>query len=156
LADTAWLAWHGLVAHGWRPAATDGAVTTFVRGHYSSTSPPFSEPPRNDALFCQGWFPPDGLGHQMSASHAALWVYGAGILRLYLASPEPLPVRISVDGRLHSTRVVEGLPPSDIPEGRIGLPGERWHLVALDTGRLPEIRGKPRGARIVAYVLPQR
>jgi hypothetical protein len=156
LADTAWLAWQGLVAHGWRPAATDGAVTTFVRGHYSSTSPPFSEPPRNDALFCQGWFPPDGLGHQMSASHAALWVYGAGILRLYLASPEPLPVRISVDGRLHSTRVVEGLPPSDIPEGRIGLPGERWHLVALDTGRLPEIRGKPRGARIVAYVLPQR
>jgi hypothetical protein len=29
-----------------------------------------------------------------------------------------------------------------------------WHLLALDTDRLPEIGGKPRGARIVAYALP--
>jgi hypothetical protein len=71
---------------------------------------------------------------------------------LYLASPEPLKVRIFLDGRAHSARVVRGLTPR---EARIGLPGERWHLVALETDRLPEIRGKPRGARIVAYALPQ-
>ncbi len=38
---------------------------------------------------------------------------------------------------------------------RVGLPGERWHLVALDADELPEIGGKPRGARIVAYALPR-
>jgi hypothetical protein len=150
LADTGWMAWRGLVAHGWRPVVTDGAVTAFVRGP-STAGPPFAEPPRGDAIFCQGWFPQDASGRQMSSSHAALWVYGAGILRLYLASPQPLPVRFSVDGRPHSTQVVAGLTPR---EKRIGLSGERWHLVALDTERLPEIRGKPRGARIVAYVLP--
>ena len=151
LADTAWMAWRGLVAHGWRPVTTDGAITTFVRGQ-SSAEPPFPAPPDGVALFCQGWFPPDRLGRQMGSSHAALWVCGSDILRLFLASPEPLKVRFSVDGRLHSSEIVSGLDPR---EKRIGLPGERWHLVALDTGPLPEIRGKPRGARIVAYALPQ-
>jgi hypothetical protein len=89
----------------------------------------------------------------MSDSHAALWVYGSGILSLFLGSPEPLTVRITVDGRPHSSRVLEKLLPRDAT--RIGLPGERWHLVALDTGPLPVIRGKPRGARIVAYALPR-
>jgi hypothetical protein len=148
LADTAWLAWQGLVAHGWRPLATDGAVTAFGRGS-STAPPPFPEPAHDDALFCQGWFPPDASGRQMSRSHAALWVHGEGIVRLFLAAPKPLPVRLSVDGRPHSRLTVHRL-----GEVRIGLTGERWHLVALDAGRLPEIRGKPRGARIVAYALP--
>jgi hypothetical protein len=151
LADTAWMAWQGLVAHGWRPAATDGAVTTFVRGR-STSQPAFAGPPRGDAIYCRGWFPPDASGRQMSSSHAALWVHGAGILRLELASPQPLPVRFSVDGRLHSAQVVAGLAPR---EKRIGLAGDRWHLVTLDVARLPEIRGRPRGARIVGYVLPR-
>ena len=43
--NTAWLAWQGLVGHGWRPVVTDGAVTTFVRGR-SSAPPPFPEPPQ--------------------------------------------------------------------------------------------------------------
>jgi hypothetical protein len=152
LADRAWLAWRQLVAHGWRPVATDGAVTTFVRGS-STAVPPFHEPARTDALFCQGWFPPDGHGRQMSASHAALWVYGKGDVRLFLqgpgAPPEPLPVRISLDGRLYSRVTVHRLDYKDIV-----LREKRWHLISLDAGHLPEIRGKPRGARIVAYALP--
>jgi hypothetical protein len=148
LADTAWLAWQEVIAHGWRPVATDGAVTAFVRGH-STAPPPFAEPSRDDALFCQGWFPPDASGRQMSSGHAALWVYGEGIVRLFLASPKPLPLRVSLDGRMHSRLTVHRL-----EEVRIGLPKKGWHLVSLDADRLPEIRGKPRGARIVAYALP--
>ena len=148
LENTAWLAWQGLIGHGWRPVVTDGAVTTFVRGR-SSAAAPFPEPPTGDAVFCQGWFPPDQLGRQMSSSHAALWVRGPGIARFFIQSPEPIAIRVSRDGRPHSRLVVQRL-----REVRVGLAGERWHLIALDAGRLPEIRGKPRGARIVAYAVP--
>lgn len=85
----------------------------------------------------------------MSSGHAALWVYGEGIVRLFLASPESLPLRVSLDGRMHSRLTVHRL-----EEVRIGLPKKGWHLVSLDADRLPEIRGRPRGARIVAYALP--
>ncbi len=148
LGDASWFAWQSLVANGWRPLATDGPVTSFGRG-LSHASPPFPEPSRADALFCTGWYLPDGRGRQMKHGHAALWVYGAGIARLFVASPEPLPVRFSVDGRPASRLTVEHL-----GEVRLDLHGARWHLVALDADRLPEIGGKPRGARIVAYVLP--
>jgi hypothetical protein len=149
--DTASIAWEGLVSHGWRPVRTDGAVTTFVRGR-STAPPPFSGPSRGDAIFCGGWFPQDQLGHQMSDSHATLLVYGEGFLRLWLGSPQPLAVSISVDGRAHSTRTVPRL--FGVPEARIGLSGERWHLIALDMGQLPAIRGKARGVRILSYALP--
>ncbi len=147
--DTAWMAWQGLVAHGWRPVAAGGVVTTFVRGR-SSAPPPFAGPSTGDAIFCEGWFPADQLGHQMSSRHSLLWVYGSGLLELFLQSPQPLPVRISVDGQLHSHLRVDTLVTK-----RIVLAGERWHTIALDTGALPEVRGKPRGARIVAYALPR-
>jgi hypothetical protein len=151
VADTAWMAWRGLVANGWRPTVTDGAVTAFVRGR-SSTPPPFPEPPRDDAIFCAGWFPQDELGHQMSSSHATLWVYGAGQLSHFLGSPEPLTVRIAVDGLRRSTHVLRKLLPQE--PTRVELTGERWHLIALETDRLPTVRGKPRGARIIGYALP--
>lgn len=146
--DTAWLAWRGLVAHGWRPLATDGAVTAFARGG-AAAPPPFSEPARSEALFCEGWYAPDARGRQMREGHAAFWVHGAGILRLFLASPRRLAVRISVDGRRHSQPTVFRL-----GELRVGLAGRRWHLVAFDAERLPKVGGKPRGARVVAYALP--
>jgi hypothetical protein len=149
LADTSWLAWRELVAHGWRPLVTDGAVTAFGRGT-SSAAPPFAEPARGDALFCEGWYRADARGRQMSRGHAAVWVYGEGIVRLFLASPEPLPIQLSLDGRFHSRVTVHRL-----AEVRVGLPRQGWHLLALDTARLPEIDGKPRGARIVAYSLPR-
>jgi len=146
--DTAWMAWRALVAHGWKPVTTSGAVTAFVRGR-SRAAPPFPAPARGDALFCDGWFPPDQAGRQMSSTHAALWVAGPGIVRLFLFAPKRLPIRISLDGRPHSRLLV-----GKLQEVRIGLPDSGWHLIALDARTLPEIRGKPRGARIVAYALP--
>jgi hypothetical protein len=146
--DTAALAWQGLAAHGWRPVATDGPVTTFVRGP-SIAPPPFPGPPHGDAIFCGGWFPADQVGHQMSSRHASLLVYGSGILRLFMQSPQPEHVRISVDGRFHSELTVDAL-----RQKNVGLSGDRWHLLTLDSGPLFELRGKPRGARVVAYALP--
>lgn len=148
LGGSPWLAWRGLVAHGWRPVVTDGPITTFVRGR-SSAPPPFPEPPREEARFCTGWYLPDGRGRQMARSHAALWVYGGGPLRLYLDSPRPLALQISVDGRVRAR--VAG---RRLREVRIDVSGRAWHLVALDAGRLPKIRGRPAGARLVAYALP--
>jgi hypothetical protein len=148
VADTAWMAWRGLVRHGWRPVATDGAVTTFARGR-SAAQPPFPAPSETDAVFCGGWFPPDQVGHQMSDRHASMLVYGSGILRLFMQSPEPEHVRISVDGRFHSELTVDQL-----GQKNVGLSGSRWHLVTFDSGPLFELRGKPRGARVVAYALP--
>jgi hypothetical protein len=148
LTDSSWLAWRALVAHGWKPVATDGPVTSFVRGA-STAGPPFPQPAHDDALFCSGWFPPDQSGRQMSSSHAALWAYGSGIVRLFLISPEPLPVRVSVDGRPHTRLVVNRL-----TEVRVGLPSASWHLIGLDTPHLVQVRGKPRGVRVVAYALP--
>jgi hypothetical protein len=148
LPNTAALAWRGLVAHGWRPVATDGAVTTFVPGR-SRARAPFPGPSRDEAVFCGGWFPADQVGHQMSSRHASLLVYGSGILRLFVQSPQPEHVRISVDGRFHSELTVAAL-----RQKNIGLSSTRWHLVTFDSGPLLEIRGKPRGARVVAYALP--
>lgn len=88
----------------------------------------------------------------MSSSHATLWVHGAGQLSLFLGSPEPLTVRIAVDGQPRSTHVLRKLLPQE--PTRVELAGARWHLVALETDRLPIVRGKPRGARIVGYALP--
>jgi hypothetical protein len=88
----------------------------------------------------------------MSSSHATLWVYGGGRLSLFLGSPKPLTVRIEVDGRPQSTHVLRKLLPEEPTP--VELPGARWHLVALETDRLPIVRGKPRGARIIGYALP--
>jgi hypothetical protein len=68
---------------------------------------------------------------------------------LFLFAPKRLSLRLSVDGRVHSRLVV-----GKLEEVRISLDGARWHLIALDASALPDVRGKPRGARIVAYALP--
>jgi hypothetical protein len=148
LPNAAWMAWRGLVAHGWRPVRTDGPITAFVRGT-SRAKPPVREPSRNAALFCQGWFPPDAAGRQASSSHAALWAHGPGFARFFVMAPEPLPVTVSLGGRPHTRLVVEKL-----TEIRIDLASDRWYLVSLDSPHLPIVRGKPRGVRIVAYSLP--
>jgi hypothetical protein len=145
---TAWLAWQGLVEHGWRPLETNGAVTAFGRGR-SQQSPPFVEPPTGDLLFCPGWYPPDERGRQMSETHGSLWVYGEGFVRLFVSSPRRLRVRIGVDGRRHSEPIVKTL-----VELRLGVRGPRWHLVTFDVGKLPVIGGRARGMRLIAYALP--
>ena len=124
-------------------------MTAFVRGT-SEAPPPFPAPRQDDVLFCSGWFPADELRRQISDSHAGVWIYGGGIASLFLGSPEPMTVRISVDGRPHSTQHVAKLLPDRAT--RVGLPGARWHLITLDSGPLPEIRGRPRGVRIIAVL----
>ena len=58
-------------------------------------------------------------------------------------------VRITVDGNFRGEPVV-----STLRELRLATVGPSWHLVTLDTGRLPVIDGRTRGLRVVAYALP--
>jgi len=153
--DVAWLAWRSLAAHGWRPVATDGAVTAFARGGQAGggappLAPPFAPPPAGGAIFCDGWYAADRVGRQMAESHASLWLHGPGTVRLFVRSPRSLPVRVSVDGRPAArVRVLR------LRELRLEL-GAGWRLVTFDSPRLPLIgrNRRPRGMRIVAYALP--
>lgn len=144
-----WFAWLGLVQHGYRPWASDGAVTVLDRLHGGVPPPPAPVPePHRDAIhLCQNWYRNDGDGRAMSASHAAFWVYGARI-RLIMRSLAPLDVRFGVDGRPLFTRRVE--PPQEYP---LSLGRTGWHLVTLDTPALPVVAGRREGARLLAYVL---
>jgi hypothetical protein len=145
-----WFAWRGLVQHGYRPWAHDGAITILDRlhGHGPAPRAPVAEPPRDKAWLCSGWYGNDGDGRAMSSGHASLWVYGSRV-HLDMRSHARVPVRISVDGspRLtHTfTRTVEVIPVA------LGKPG--WHLVSLDTRELPEVGGRKEGARVLSYLL---
>ena len=145
-----WFAWRGLVQHGYRPFAQDGAVTILDRlhGHGPPPSAPVPEPPHDTAQFCQGWYSNDGNGRAMSAGHASLWAYGSGALRLVMRSYAPVSVRFSVDG---STRFVSRI--AALQEIRVPLGSAGWHLVSLDTPTLPKVNGRKEGARLIAYTL---
>ena len=145
--DTAWFAWRGLVDNGWKPLATDGAVTAFAQGA-STAAPPFREPRRSTLHFCIGWYRPDDAGRQMADSHASVWASGPGTVRLFVRSPAPLDVKISVDGHLRRLLHVQAL-----VELRVTI-GDSWHLLSFDAGRLPIVGTRPRGMRIVAYAVP--
>jgi hypothetical protein len=146
----AWFAWRGLVQHGYRPFAQDGAVTILDRSHGHGPTPPapVPEPPHDTAQFCQGWYSNDGNGRAMSAGHASLWAYGSGALRLVMRSYAPVSVRFSVDG---STRFVSRI--AALQEIRVQLGSPRWHLVSFDTPTLPKAKGRKEGARLTAYKL---
>jgi len=146
-----WFAWQGLVQHGYRPWAHDGAVTVLDRQHGHGPPPPapVPEPPHDAAQLCAGWYANDGNGRAMSAGHAALWAYSKGpgsSLSLVLRSYAPLPVTFSVDGRRLLTRRISALTEVRTPLGAVG-----WHLVALDTPTLPLVDGRREGARMLAY-----
>jgi hypothetical protein len=146
----AWLAWRELDANGWRPLATDGAVTAFVPGRGTPGAvPPVSEPRRDDLLFCEGWYGPSELGRQMASGHAPLWAYGRGTLRLFVSSPKPLDVVLGVDGKPRIRRQI-----SSLEELQLSLAGRRWHLITFDALRLVVVAGRPQGVRVEAYVLP--
>ena len=142
--NRSWFAWRALVAHGFRPLAADGPVTTFVRGVGSAgqeSEPPVAEPARALPQFCDGWYPPHGHEWQMSDGHAPLWVYGTRA-HLFLRASPPLTVRLSVDGR-ESVTVRAARPRAlSLRFGRLG-----WHLLALDT-HLPNVGGRPAGAYV--------
>jgi hypothetical protein len=146
----AWFAWRGLVQHGYRPWAREGAITLLDRLHGHGPLPrgPAPEPKRSEAVLCAGWYGPDGNGQAMNVDHALMWVYGRGV-RLVMRSYTPMSVRFSVDGKFRFARAV-GLPVRSIPLP-LGKPG--WHLISFDTGTLPTVNGRKEGARLLAYVL---
>jgi hypothetical protein len=129
LPNVAWLAWHGLVKAGYRPLATGGSVTSFVPGP-SAAPPPFTEPPRDRPIFCQGWYQV-GAVHPMSEPHAPLWIYGRGRLELAVRSQRPVATRIAVDGRTVSRIVVHEPVVVTSPLRSTG-----WHLVTFDVPHL--------------------
>jgi hypothetical protein len=145
-----WFAWQGLVQHGYRPWARDGAITILDRlhGHGPPPPAPVPEPPHDTAQFCAGWYANDGNGRAMSAGHAALWAYGSGALHLVMRSYSPVPVTFSVGGRRRFVRRISALQVVSVPLGSAG-----WHLVSLDTPTLPEVDGRREGARLIAYSL---
>jgi hypothetical protein len=146
----AWFAWRGLIEHGYRPWAHDGAVTILDRlhGHGPPPRAPVAEPRRDTAWLCSGWYPNDGNGRAMSFHRAVLWVYGTS-LRLQMRSHVGLDVQFSVDGKGRPTRTVRWPVVSiPVPLGKAG-----WHLVALKTGTLPKVNGRKEGPRILSYVL---
>ncbi len=140
--DTAAFAWQGLIAHGYRPVATDGQVTLLaVRPGVAVPHSPVAEPPRASAVFCDGWGAITGSGRTTTAPHASLWVYnqGGSDLRLFLRTKSPSTVRIGVDGRKGFPRRLPRLGEARIPLGHAG-----WHLVTFDG---------PPSVRVVAYAL---
>jgi hypothetical protein len=148
-----WFAWRGLVQHGYRRWAQDGAITMLDRlhGHGPAPKAPVEEPRRDTAQLCAGWYGNDGNGRAMSAGHAPLWAYSNGpasSISLVMRSYAPVPVTFSVDGRRLLTRRISALTEVRVPLGARG-----WHLVALDTPVLPMVDGRREGARLIAYVL---
>jgi hypothetical protein len=121
--STGWFAGKGLLEHGWRVQRTSGPVWLFEQ-HGIGIAPKRVEPARDAPIFCQGWFGDTGAGRFMSETHAPLWIYGSGSLRLDFA-PSTLPRTIAVDGR-------RGL--------RLGKPG--WHLVTVDVPQLVSVPGQ--------------
>ena len=70
-------------------------------------------------VFCQGWYADTGNGRYMSETHAPLWVFGDGRVRLTFA-PAPLHPRVTVHGG-----TVSG-----------------WHLVTVDVPHLMRVSGQ--------------
>jgi hypothetical protein len=148
--ERTWFAWRALVQHGYRPWIRDGVVTILDRLHGAEPPPaaPVPEPRHDTAWFCEGWYDNDGNGRAMSSGHAALWVYGAGPLRLVMRSAVPMGVNFGVDG---TQRFVRRIGP--LVEVRLALRGAGWHLVTFDVPPLPEVNGRKEGPRLVAYTL---
>jgi hypothetical protein len=123
--STAWFAWRGLVRHGWTVQRTAGPVWLFERGGVG-LAPTIVEPSHARPVFCQGWFGDTGSGRYMSETHAPMWMYGGGTLRLAFAA-SPLPRRVRVDGHKD-----------------LELRGRGWHLVTVDVPRLERVQGQGR------------
>jgi hypothetical protein len=123
--STVWFAWRSLLAHGWTVQKTAGPVWLFERRRIGLL-PRLREPPRNEPMFCQGWYADTGSGRYMSETHAPFWIYGSGKLDVRFA-PSSLPRRIAVDGR-----------------AALDLRKPGWHLVTVDVPRLVRVEGQRR------------
>jgi hypothetical protein len=121
-AGQGWFAWRGLNAHGWGELARGGAVTTFARGR--PAAPPSVPEPTERIVFCPEW-----NGASPRYRHGALWVRGAGSLKIRLESDGPDRTTIAVGRERRSVRVV-GAATLTVPLARAG-----WNLVRVDVVR---------------------
>ena len=73
----------------------------------------------------------------MSESHAPVWIYGSGAVKLTFA-PSSLPRTFTVDERAQ-------------PGPRLQLGGQGWHIVTVDVPSLvPGPNGKKVGLRLLS------
>jgi hypothetical protein len=114
-----WFAWRGLVQAGYRPVATDGALTLFGRGSGSAAPAPVAEPAHDRPVLCQGW-----EERRMIQREAPVWLFGGGVVELHVGSDERVSLGLLVDGRLVEARGVAG---NATLTAR--LAGERWHVL---------------------------
>jgi hypothetical protein len=140
--DRWWFATLGLVRHGWKPVAADGAVSMWARGHSGPVAA--GEPTHGELHFCQGWYGAQNGQVPMSETHAPFWVYGSGTIALAVQSPQPLATRFSVDERVVAKATVSNAQRIVLPLGRAG-----WHLVALDVPRLLDTKPRRTGVRLM-------
>jgi hypothetical protein len=123
---------YGLLRAGWRPAASDGAVTLWEPGLAQRPGP--LSAPAGEPVLCTGW-----RGRTMLARQATIWVYGEGTIELRLRSPRLASVRLLEEGRLLDQQRFSG---SAVVQAR--LAGEAWHALVLDASaaglRLDELR----------------
>ncbi len=120
--DRSYFAWRGLVSHGWKLQSLDGPVSTYVRGRTPFGAHALSPPTATSPVFCQGWYGDTGAGRFMSETHAPLWVYGGGRLRLRFAL-STLSRSFTVDGREERG-----------PTLQLGKRG--WHVVTVSVPHL--------------------
>jgi hypothetical protein len=131
-----YFAFRGLVRHGWTVSRRGSAVRLYVRGRGTSR-PAVAGPPTNKPVFCQGWYGNTGTGQFMSESHAPVWIYGSGAVKLTFA-PSNLPRTFTVDERAQ-------------PGPRLQLGGRGWHIVTVDVPSLvPGPNGKKVGLRLLS------
>ena len=121
----AWFARRNLLAHGWNVQRAAGPVWLFER-RPGRLQPRLPAPDSREPVFCQGWFPERDGGRYMSETHAPLWIYGRGRVRLRFA-PSPYPPRVRVYGT------------------------SGWRLVTVDVPRLTRVEGQKRrvGAKLL-------
>jgi hypothetical protein len=119
---SAWFAWRALQAHGFRPVASDGAVTLFRPAGGVAAEPPVPEPPGGEVVFCEGW-----RRFTMSERQAPLWVHGPGRLGLQVTAPGATAVTVWRDGEVLRRVSVERAATIEVD-----LPGDRWHWVMLE------------------------
>ena len=134
--NRSYFAWRGLVAHGWKLHGVDGSVWTFVRGQQGPGPFVLKTPATRSAVFCQGWYGNTGHGWPMSETHAPLWIYGTGGLRMRFA-PSQLPRTFTVDERAQHGAALS--------LGRRG-----WHVVTVDVPHLETLNRKKVGLDLLS------
>ena len=125
---SAWFALQALGDHGWYVQRSAGPVLLFERRSSGSVPSLLRAPNPTVPVYCQGWYADTGNGRYMSETHAPLWVFGDGHIRLRFA-PAPLSPRVTVHGGT----------------------GSGWHLVTVDVPHLMRVPGQKKrvGARLL-------